>query len=1516
MLVIPTKKIFIKTFGKIVVWIFASLLLLQLAIYLVLQIPATQTLLIKHVTNTLSKGIDGQINIGRIYFVFFSKAIVKDFSIVSQGDTLLGCKKVSVSIPSKELLKFNLNFNKIAVTGGEFHLITESADKRTNLDRIFKRDKSRTREKGKGMPQIRARSITVEDFRFRLTNPYKYKDKGDSIINFAALDIADINVRANNISILNDTLRATIARIEGRDKSGFQIRELNGELTVCPTEARIENLTLRDGYSTIKAHYFSMQYQTSKDLAEFTDKVRLGLDLAEGSAFSFKTVGRITPSLSQSSLFLNLTGEVSGPVCSLRSSNLHVESESRQTSMNLDFSITGLPNIRESMCRVGINGCQTLSGDIAKIISAINGRPESELIKDFSPHIKYKFDGHLTGLPDDFVAYGILRSNIGEISTDLLLKNDPARGFLIEGKIKSSDFNIGKVAGRDILGELTMAGALSALIKRNSGGISLTIDSLEVDKIEFNGYPYSNISAAGIYNSKEGFDGRIICHDTNLDFLFQGMFSHKEDGSGQYDFYANIPYANLHALNLDKRDSVSIAGLSILSNIETTIHKDIIGRLSIMDARYENSYGEYEIGDIELVSYNAEKNYNAILNAPFMDMEYKATAPFSEFMKKGAELLLYDNLPMAFKSLADKRGESGDYRLDMNIYNSGAICQVIKPGLYIQDSTKCTIEIGRDDMIDFKLRSGRIAVGGNYLKDMEVTATNLDSMLNAGISCKSMKMAGMVMDSSALKVAGSNNRIVSTLTFKGDREGNDKGVLAAELNFTEDTLHAGISDTSYFDFKNNRWQVKPAEIICSGGYFKIEELGIYSSRQQLNINGVRDSLHASLDNFDISIVNFFINKPFDFKGYFSGDATISNSNGTRNLFLDMNADSVSIYGHPVGTMRLLSKWYAPGKRLNLLLSTKRNDTTQLMATGYYKPQNRSIEINATLDKLPAGYFEPFFSSVISKAGGSLSGDLKLEGKPEKLNLTGDGVRLNDFSFMVNFTKVPYTLDGPVRITQDSIILDRVMLRDRLNGRGMVTGGLSHENFKKIRLDTRINFANMQCLSLNENDNEAFYGKAFTTGSVGIKGDLSKITLDINIAPNENSDLHIPLSSASTASTTNLLTFKRPAVSQVTDPYDTLHLATGRKGGKTALQINLTSNMNSNADMFIEINKELGDIIRANGNGLITLNINPTADMFNIYGDYIINEGSYKFVLPGFSFASRDFVIQPGGNITFNGAVEETSLNLTAIYTTKAAINTLIADTSSVSARRNVNCLISMSGRLLNPRLDFDIEIPDLDPTTKVRVESALNSDGKIQKQFAALLISGGFLPDELSGITNNSTILYSNVSEMISNQINNIFTQLGIPLDLGLNYQPSDKGSDIFDVAVSTQLFNNRLVINGNIGNDPYSNSNSREVVGNVDVEIKLDRQGKLRLSLFSHAADKYSNYLDDSQRSGMGISYQQEFNTFREIFRKKSEEEKLYIKRIKEYRRQQRKRERAEKRAEKKAAAREATAEPLQSAL
>jgi hypothetical protein len=169
---------------------------------------------------------------------------------------------------------------------------------------------------------------------------------------------------------------------------------------------------------------------------------------------------------------------------------------------------------------------------------------------------------------------------------------------------------------------------------------------------------------------------------------------------------------------------------------------------------------------------------------------------------------------------------------------------------------------------------------------------------------------------------------------------------------------------------------------------------------------------------------------------------------------------------------------------------------------------------------------------------------------------------------------------------------------------------------------------------------------------------------------------------------------------------------------------------------------------------------------------------------------------------------------------------------------------------------------------KSRVESALSTEDKVQKQFLALIISNNFLPDEQSGIVNNSTMLYSNVSEILANQLNNIFQKLNIPLDLGLNYQPNERGNDIFDVAVSTQLFNNRVIVNGNIGNRQYTSSNKNNVVGDIDIEIKLDRSGALRLNLFSHSADEYTNYLDDSQRNGVGLTYQTEFNSFKQLFK------------------------------------------------
>ena len=76
--------------------------------------------------------------------------------------------------------------------------------------------------------------------------------------------------------------------------------------------------------------------------------------------------------------------------------------------------------------------------------------------------------------------------------------------------------------------------------------------------------------------------------------------------------------------------------------------------------------------------------------------------------------------------------------------------------------------------------------------------------------------------------------------------------------------------------------------------------------------------------------------------------------------------------------------------------------------------------------------------------------------------------------------------------------------------------------------------------------------------------------------------------------------------------------------------------------------------------------------------------------------------------------------------------------------------------------------------------------------------------------------------------------------------------------------------MNGSVGNRRYSTSKSAngDVVGDLDIEIKMDKSGELRFKIFSHSADEFTSSLDFSQRNGLGLTYQKEFDRTRDFLR------------------------------------------------
>ena len=1503
------KRIFIKKFLKISLALFVALVTLQVAMLIVLQFPGVQTFVAQKVTGAVSHKIDGDIKLGKVYFVFFNKLIVNDISIVSRNqsplldslkcnfgysDTLLRCDKLSLTVNVKDLIDGKINLQRVYINGGEFNLQTEE-ERRTNLDRIFRLSKNKEKDTSAMPLNLLANTLKISNFRFAMRNHLRYVPKGDSTVNFADLDVKDINVNISDIRLKSDTLYAAINNIQGCDKSGLKLASLQGNATICGKEAMVRDFYLADSYSEINSKYFYMRYDSPKDFSDFVNNVEMGLDM-NSSFLNFRTIGKIAPALSESRLAFNMQGTVSGTVNDLRSDGLLVTSESGQSFINLKMRLSGLPDISRTMAVVEINRSSTRFRDLARIIASVNGSRVNKTIYSLAPGADFSFRGSLMGLLDDFVVDGALHSALGDVDLDFIFRNERNYGSRFKGTVAADEVDVAAVLSKEIFGRTTFGSQLDVIFKRG-GGIELMLDSLSVDKFVFKGYDYKGITARGSYIDK-CFDGSIDSSDPNFDFSYDGLFSFSTDiaPGSIYDFIAEARNVNLDSLNIETGTSVSQVSFSSYAKFANE-DEFVNGEIEINDVRYTAGNDIYNVGDIIVKSLFSSDIYTLTLNAPFVKVEYSGPAPVNHFIKKLKDMTLVSKLDNYFVRDTSVRYTNGLYNFNLYTYNMMDICQIFDKDLYIENNSRLNLTVDRNDVLKGVLKSGRFALGKNYIKDFTLDiGSDVSSGTRALLFSKNIMLAGMRMDSTSALISANSNVLDASFRFKNDSTENNSASLLGRVSFKPyKQMLIDILDGSEICLEGENWKFNPSSIMLGTEDIIIDGFKLHNNGQSLAMDGNisktdYDSLDFQLNNFNIGIINMFLDKSFNIQGYFSGSGVVSDLHRAPKVFFDITGKDVFVYDNEVGTLKMMSKWNDVDKELNLFMRSNINNRRTFLAAGYYKPSDSYLSLNASLEDLSVCYFEPFLSDIISKSKGSMSGDLKLEGTLDKLALTGSNCRFNNFGFLLNFTQVPYTVNGPFVLNEKGISFKNLPFTDKFGSKGFINGSLKYDYFRNPALDARINFTNLQCLSTKEVDNEYFYGSAFATGSLKLKGPFTNIALDIDAVSNRGTSIHIPLSSSATASQTDLLTFVEPLKDEWIDPYDTLQLNNSvAVKEKTNLKVDMDLRVTPDAEVMIEIDKSVGDVIKARGNGVIDLNLDPSRDIFDIFGDYHVIDGSYHFVLAG--LATRDFTLQQGGTINFNGDIANTTLDLNAQYTTKTSINALIADTSSVSTRRNVNCIIGMQGKMMNPNLTFKIDIPDLDPTTKIRVESALNSQDKIQKQFMAMLVTGGFIPDEQSGIAYNSAMLYSNASEMLSNQINNIFHQLGIPLDLGLNYQPGERGTDIFDVAVSTQLFNNRVIINGNIGNDPYAQSN-KEVIGNIDMQIKLDNSGNVRLDLFSHAEDKYSNYNDNnnSQRSGIGIVYQKEFNTFRSLLKGKSKAQKAYEKQEREKRRRMKK--------------------------
>ena len=1473
---------------KVLGWTLVTVFLLLLAAMIAVQSPRVQSFVGQRVIKMLQNSMDADVSFSEVSFKPFETLILKDVLITDpaavdhRADTVARLQFLSAKFSIRGLFyKEGVHVNRLTAQGITFNLVIEPGSQpghsSTNIQRIFRiQDNPDAEPKDLGN-LFDARVVDARDLHFRLLNPVseaQMAENGSSYapgtIDWNNLDAWVSSLIARNIRYSHNVITGTVDNLRlGENATGFVLEKASGKVKVGNAKVQISDLELLEQDTHILAKYFNLEGPID-DYADFINKIKIDAEIEKGSIVSMLTVSHFGP-LPEGTCFRGyLQGRASGTVSDFNLQDLVVQDPDSGINVQVRGGMKGLPEIMDSTLDFKID---QLDFDMPGVARFVNSwAPGTGLdLSGLAKGQRFVFDGTVRGLVNSLNVKGTAAAADGDAQIDLVLQNavDTRKDIGLDGRLKTRDLDLGRILSIEALGPVSLESRLSATLA--SSGPQLQIDTLQIARLRALDYNYSNISASGYYRNGT-FDGRIVSADPNLSFLFQGTGKPSGPSASNYGFLLSMGYADLQALNLDQRGRSRVS-FQADSNFSLTDSKELQASLQIRGLNLENNSGVHDIGDITLSALSRPYQNRIDLKSNFLDGSFSGGEAIQAFINDLKYLVLDKELPSLLGTPSGHLWDGTAYDLSLTVRDARELLDFVMPGLYIENNTRLRLSLEKDGTLSGHFTSGRLAYLDKYLRDVNLTLDNAGQALQADLVSPSLYLSGLELKGNRVILYANDDHLGLSYSFDNEQEAETRAelILGADLSREDGALavNAQVLPSNIY-YEGDGWGISSDQILFKEGNWNISRLFASHEDEALLVDGGfsadrPDTLTVRMEKFNMALLNTLTGGVPQVQGRATGNAlVISPSSPAVGLIAGITCDSTLVSGKRLGQLNLESVWNEQENRFDFTVGNRLDGKKTIGLNGFLKPSTAEIDALATLNGLDLGYVAPILEAAFSEFNGGLSGRIRARGPLKDLHLSSENLYLDDGYLALDFCKVPYHASGKLDLDDKGLHFKDVRLTDDYDGTGTIRGSVLLDGFSNFGLDVHVRLNRMKVLELKRGQNSLLYGDLYASGTADVTGWSPNLNLDLNASTVKEGNLHLLLGSSSSSRSSQLLTFTEAEEELILDPYEQMMVSSNKATRQTGnTNIRLTVRPTQDVMVYLDLSEE--NSLKASGTGVIELESQSATSSLTLNGNYQLNQGSFHF--SALNLVSRDFTIQEGSSVHFNGDMWDTDLNVNGLYTTKASLANLIADENAVT-RRTVNCGISITDKLRNPQIQFSIDIPDLNPTIQAQVDAALNTDDKVQKQFLYLLLAGGFLPSEESGITTNgSEMLFSNVTGIMAGQINNIFQKLNIPLDLGLNYQATNTGTNIFDVALSTQLFNNRVIVNGSVGNKHLYGTTTSEVAGDIEIEIKLNKSGSLRASLFSHSADQFTSFLDNSQRNGAGITYQMEFNTFRQLF-------------------------------------------------
>ncbi len=1460
---------------------------------MLLQVPPIQRWAAGVATQWLSEKTGVEFSVSGIEISLFNRAYFKDLYIESPtGDTMIYAKSLDASINNINFFNGKISLGNVTMDGGRIALEEDSTGL-MNIKAVFDHLKAKQPPKNRPNFRMSATQLNLLNTHFTLARNSATQQREGSI-NFKNLDISEINFQAQNIELFNYDVRLAINHFSLKERSGFQIDHLSSpECGVNETGMRFSNLRLESPLSTLNCPHFNLLYESWWDYNDFVNKVTIDTEMV-GSRVDLRTINyfAINGGLDIAQSF-TLWGRVIGRVPALSGEIAKLELDS-ETSLNGSFTISGLPEVKRSDFLFTLDQLSTNARSVNKITENLTGKAlEMGVMNILERGGSIHASGEFFGLLQNFKAECHFQNQAGLIDASLDLHPDSlGRGAVrMVGTLKSRNFDLGRTLASTSIGRIDISSDVDALV----WGDSLDIKTnAHIDSLVFGDYKFTDIDIDGGFNNQIFVGSVVSAADSNLLFETYGAFDFRDPELPAYNFDLDIQHANLVALGINNRDSISTIQGEVTAEFTGTNIDNINGRALIDSIFYSNHLEDTRTGEITLGMQNSSTQKEFTLRSEFADITLQGRTSYSNIFGYLAQMARsyipsFDDatqivgLESETRSLEDIASEApsyqdGYYTLKVDVKQANNVANIFMPGLDIASGSKLDFFFNpAQNNFSFTCNSAYIATENQFIEQLNISSRNVADSLSIFLTSSMVDLGSITLPKVSVIGAIKNNKIDLGMRFS-DSDNTNSAIFNTSTRIyrtAENLPQISIAlSPSNIRLNKRNWLLSQSEVLMDSTGISIKRFAIQNAAQRLAIDGkigreFKDSLDVSLKNISLEPAGVFIeNLGYTLSGTISGDVFAHSILTDPNMIGEVQIEDLHLSDNPLGDAYITSEYSPQTHRIELNVKNARG---QQPIKGHYDLQGKEFYADINFPEIELRVLEPLLKGSLVETSGKAAAKLVFTGTGKTPTLNGT-IDIEQYNAMVGFTRVKYALGGQVKVENNRFSLEPTTIIDPEGRGGMLDAFFDSEYFKNMTFGVNAQFEDMLALNTTTKDNPYFYGKAYGTGTMQISGTQRNTNIVISGETALNSNIVMPFTDISTIDQSTFLTFidKSDSSSRV----ETNSIRAKYMQFRKKQQVKLENELDIKLDLQVlpntlatisYTNSLMENIITGRGRGRLQMQINPTQDIFSLQGPVNIEQGTYRLI---FAIADKTFNLASGGSLMWTGDAANPLVDFTGIYKVRTSIEPLSGVVGSGGGKTNINCGIKLTDRLMSPSIAFDITAPNATPETQNIIRNSLNTEEALSMQFMSLFVSGAFMPDmSASGIGSmGSSILSTTGLEFISNQISNLISTQNLRIRPTFRPRTSQNSEEV-GVQASISLLEDKLFIEaeGNYTAGELSTNQQNPFTGEGGITVMLNKAQTLSMKGFTRVIDRF----DESQglqESGIGLYFRQGFQSWADL--------------------------------------------------